>query len=101
MAPKSGGPMPARFLVSHAGKTTISHYLKNSQMIDFQELFIWLAREHYLSRLLGVLASLGSSLGAHGSSWRLLVEIHENHFLILKNAYIPFFSAVLNVSHEV
>ena len=37
--------------------------------MDFQELFIWLAQEHYFWRLMGVLASLGSSLGAHGSSW--------------------------------
>ena len=75
MRPKHGGPMPARFLVSHAGETTISHYLKNSQMMGFQELFIWLAQEHYFWRLTCVLASLGSSLGAHGSSWRLLGDL--------------------------
>jgi hypothetical protein len=67
MMPKSGGPILSEFLVSHAGKTTISHYLKNSQMMGFQELFIWLAQEHHLWRLMGVLASLGSFLGAHGN----------------------------------
>jgi hypothetical protein len=64
-----------QFPLSQKSTTTISHYLKNPQIMDFQELFIWLAQEHYFWRLMGVLASLGSSLGAHGSTWRLLVDL--------------------------
>ena len=81
--PKSGGPILSEFLVSHAGKTTISHYLKNSQMMGFQELVIWLAQEHHLWRLMGVLASLGSSQGAHGS-WCLVSHARKttiSHYL--------------------
>ena len=39
--------------------------------MDFQELFIWLAQKHYFWRLMGVLASLGSSapMAAPGRSW--------------------------------
>ena len=83
MMPKSGGPILSELLVSHAGKTTISHYLKNSQMMGFQELFIWLAQEHHLWRLMGVLASLGSFLGAHGN-WFLVSHARKttnSHYL--------------------
>ena len=73
MRTKPGGPMPVRFLVSHAGKNTISHY---PHMIDFQALFIWLAQEHRFRGSWALLAAPRSSLGAHGGSWRLLVLIY-------------------------
>ena len=42
----------------------------------------------------------GTSLGAHGTSWRLLAEIYENHGFIKQNACFSFPRASPNVSHE-
>ena len=47
-----------------------------------------------------VLLAPGSSLGAHGSSWRLLAEICENHCFIERNLHFSLPNAILNVSHQ-
>ena len=47
-----------------------------------------------------LLAASGSSLGAHGNFWRLLLVIHESHRFITQNVDLPFPKPILNVSHE-
>ena len=47
-----------------------------------------------------LLAAPRSSLGPHGSSWRLLADIHEAMILSSKT-HVSLPTAILNVSHEV
>ena len=66
---------------------------KNCKIHDFQELFIWLLREHYFSQLLCVLGGsscLLGALGANGSSWRRLAEINSNHRFIKQTDIFHF-----------
>ena len=82
MRSKSRGSHSLRFLVSHARKTTILQDLQNARIIDFQELFIWLAREHYFSRLLGALGGSWRLLGDPRSAgiWEVLFGVSNQYF---------------------